>query len=129
MIPQDIVARTIYGAARHRGLACMAAVANCIANRYEKPSLYGDGWIIVCTRPRAFDCWHPASDTRLAMERVTEDDPAFREALMLARETVNGDLPDRTHGCTHFERTNPTVKRSHGIEIAGLTFFKVDPTP
>lgn len=102
---QLIVAQTLYGMAWRDGLDIMGAYANVIANRVRKSEQrshwWGVGWIEVCRRPGQFHCWNPHSAMLHELQTVNEGNPRFREALMFAREAINGDLPDRTKGCDY----------------------------
>ena len=105
----DIVGRTIWGEARGGGYDDMASVANVIANRKRAAELgkvparrWGATWREVVLWPSQFSAWNANDPNRAKMERVTESDPQFREALKIARRAVAGDLPDRTGGADHY---------------------------
>ena len=52
-------------------------------------------------KPGVFWCWKPDSEMRVEVEQVTEANPRFRECLMITRELIHGDLPDRTKGADY----------------------------
>jgi N-acetylmuramoyl-L-alanine amidase len=132
-----IVAKTLWGSARRDGLEAMAGIANVIGNRKKRSDLrshwWGVGWVEICTKPGSFNCWKPESDIRLELENVTEVNPRFRECLMLARELIHGDLPDRTKGADY---THPvggnTIMPAHvtraksSMQIGRHLFYRLE---
>lgn len=101
----DIFARTVWGEARGEGLAGMAAVANVVMNRAHDPKRrFGDGVQAVCLKPWQFSCWNPHDPNHALLTDPLHDPtgPAWDEAKVMAMAAINGTLPDRTHGATHY---------------------------
>jgi spore germination cell wall hydrolase CwlJ-like protein len=112
---QDVLARTLYGEARGQGRAAMENVASVILNRYRKRQA-GEGYASwgpvgasiaqICKAPWQFSCWN-ANDPNLPVLRaVTTADPAFRVAMDVAADAINGLLFDRTGGADHYFATS-----------------------
>lgn len=126
----DTVARTIFGEARNQGLDGMAAVANVIANRVALPGWWGKGWDGVCRKPYQFSCWLEGDPNLPRLLKVTTRDAYFRDALMLAKAAVAGELRDRTKGATHYFADHiPAPKWAIGqkptVVIGNHRFFKL----
>jgi spore germination cell wall hydrolase CwlJ-like protein len=105
----DTLARTLWGEARNQGREGMAAVANVIVNRVDidlhndkKPDWWGEGFHAVCRKPWQFSCWNPNDPNLVKLKAVTEDDLNFLMAVGIAADAISGNLPDRTHGATHY---------------------------
>lgn len=115
LIPLDttgILARTLWGEARGEGADGMRAVAAVILNRVivanstGKAYWWGNDIAAVCLRAQQFSCWN-AGDANLPLLRaVSTADPAFRDALRIAKETMCGKLADPTGGATHYHALN-----------------------
>lgn len=109
MTEAEVLARTLWGEARGEGLDGMAAVANCVMNRVQldlhndgKPDWWGEGVAAVCQKPWQFSCWNTNDPNRAKLLAVTEEDPFYRDALVIAAAAVSGKLRDRTRGATHY---------------------------
>lgn len=129
MDPVATLARTLWGEARGQGLEGIAAVANVIQNRVDKPSWWGKGWVGVCTHPWQFSCWNEGDPNRARLLRVTEADPQYRDCLVIAKAAVAGDLRDRTKGSDHYCVTTLHPKWARGkrpvVTIGDHKFFKL----
>lgn len=118
----EIVFRTIIAEAASEGPEGMAAVASVIVNRAKLATaykiahnrdhaLYGDGTLAgACLVPYAFSCWNG-------------------KALEIARQALNGLLPDSTNGATHYANLSlASPEWAKGAKMAAAighhTFFK-----
>lgn len=101
--PADILARTLWGEARGEGSIGMAAVANVIQNRVENLGWWGHDVVSVCLMPWQFSCWNAADPNRAKLLAVTDEDPQFVTALIIAKQALAGDLPDLTEGSTTYK--------------------------
>jgi len=127
-IEVDTTARTIWGEARGEGVTGMTAVANVICNRvsaaqeyfatFGKPHpLFGDGsFEDCCRRPWQFSCWNPNDPNRQKLVDVTIDDPQFLEAMNIARNAVEWNLPDTTNDATYYKVIGVPANWAEGKE-------------
>jgi spore germination cell wall hydrolase CwlJ-like protein len=127
----DVVARTIWGEASGEGMEGMAAVANVIANRVARPRWWGKGWVGVCQKKYQFSCWLVGDPVRKKMLTVTTTNMRFRDALILARAAIAGELGDRTRGADHYYADYiATPKWAQGqtptVVIGRHRFFKLE---
>lgn len=100
--PVEVVARTLWGEARGEGLRGMQAVANVIANRVANPRWWGKDWISVCRKAYQFSCWNETDPNRQLLLNVDETDKRFAIAMRIARNAIDGRLPDLTKGSDHY---------------------------
>lgn len=98
----DTLARTLWGEARGEGSTGMQGVANVIMNRYKQRPRYGATVHEICIRPYQFSAWLANDPNRAQMLRVTTADPAFAEAVRIARLALEYRLPDITGGADHY---------------------------
>jgi N-acetylmuramoyl-L-alanine amidase len=130
----DVLARTMWGEARGEGRAGMEAVANVVVNRVRFARARGGYWwgndvAAVCLRPWQFSVWNAGDPNRELVQRVTVADRRFADALAIAELAVDGRLPDRTGGATHYyaHRTIGAPSWARGrtpiAQIGGHTFF------
>jgi spore germination cell wall hydrolase CwlJ-like protein len=116
-----MLAKTIWGEARSDGEYGMYAVANVIKNRAESPlnkkrgyRLYGKGIQGVISKNKAFSAWNDGDPNR---EKMLTLDPAgsslsgrdleaWKSALKIASDVVDGKKPDITKGATHYHTTS-----------------------
>lgn len=132
----DTLARTIWGEARGEGKRGMQAVANVIANRVGSPRWWGRSWETVCRKPFQFSCWIESDPNRERMEKVTDANAAFRDALRIAERAVSGKLPDITNRADHYYSTAvpviPAPKWAIGrkpvAKIGNHIFFRLELT-
>ncbi|WP_133717117.1 cell wall hydrolase [Methylocaldum gracile] len=119
----DTLARTLYGEARGEGILGMSAVAAVIMNRARKrradggPYWWGDGIIGVCMKPQQFSCWNPDDPNRAKLLNVTERDPLFAQARVIAHIASAGWLADPTGGADHYHASSILPKWAVGIEM------------
>jgi Cell Wall Hydrolase len=102
---RDYLIRTIAFEASDESDEGKAAVAHVILNR-TKSGRWGDSIKDVVTHPWQFEPW---MTRREEMEKLSLDDPRYRNAARIADAVLSGQMPDPTAGATHF--LNPTVVR------------------
>lgn len=129
--PIDILARTIWGEARNQGRIGMEAVASVIMQRAQNPRWWGSDVVSCCQKPRQFSCWNPGDPNRAKMLRVTEQDPTFATALVVARDALAGRLTDRTHGADSYANLgicSPAWAEPDKVtcKIGDHTFFRME---
>jgi len=129
---QEVLARTLWGENRGGGTKGMTSVANVIMNRVHSGiTWWGNSVRSVCLKPYQFSCWLASDPNRAKLLSVTDEDPAYREALFLAAEAIAGTLPDITGGATsYFAISMPkpphwSVGMTPTAEIAGQRFYYV----
>jgi cell wall hydrolase len=99
----DILARTIWGEARGEGLRGMQAVANVIVNRANQGGWWGDSIATVALKDKQFSVWNDETEPNtVAALNVDDNDLQFIEAISIAKEAVEGTLPDITGGATNY---------------------------
>lgn len=98
----DIMARTAWGEARGEGLRGMQAVLNVIMNRVKKGGWWGATPEEVCLKKSQFSVWNKTDPNYSKMLAVTEADKNFHDALGLAQQAYDGNLPDITGGATNY---------------------------
>lgn len=107
--PVQAAARTAWGEARGEGRQGMQAVLNVIGNRAGHPGWWGHDIAGVCQARAQFSCWDADDPNRTKLLTVTDADPQFREALVLAGCLAAAHLPDLTGGADHyFDRRGAT---------------------
>lgn len=127
--PHDLetLARTIYGEARGETDTGMIAVGCVAVNRarialawvakHGRPHpLFGDGSVrSACLAPWQFSSWNENDPNRAKLLAVSLDDPLMARCVQAARAAI--DLPDITHGSTHYYATSmaepPTWALNH----------------
>lgn len=98
----DTLARTIWGEARGEGITGMQDIACVVMNRVAKARWWGHDVVSVCRKAWQFSCWNAADPNREKLEKVTDADPQFRQALQIAADAIAGKLHDRTGGATSY---------------------------
>jgi conjugal transfer mating pair stabilization protein TraG len=108
------------------------AVAHVILNRIETGG-WGASIKEVVTSPWQFQPW---MTKREEVEKLSSDDPSYRDAAHIADALFAGQVPDPTEGAMYF--LNPTVVRERrggslplwaqgeGQEIGHHTFYRSD---
>lgn len=123
-IDLDTMARTMWGEARSEGNVGMHAVANVIMNRYRMAlnssgyaKMWGNTPAGICTKPYQFSCWLSNDPNYKKLVAVSADkDPAFANALSLARQALQYKLPDITGGATYYHTKAIRPKWALNIE-------------
>lgn len=107
-----IVGLTLYGEARGLSDEGLAGVACAIRNRVTAKR-FGKGYRGVCLRPAAFSCWRGTAgpgevanhasvmDAAGAISRG-KSGPTLDRCLAMAVRIMEGELPDKTLGSTHY---------------------------
>lgn len=106
----DTIARTLWGEARNQGERGMRAVACVIQNRVRNPAWWGKDWIGVCRRKWQFSCWNATDPNLKLLLKVTRQTKAFKQALLIAEEAVDGMLVDITGGADHYLNPKAVTK-------------------
>jgi spore germination cell wall hydrolase CwlJ-like protein len=129
---RDYMIRTIVFEADGESEEGKIAVAYVILNRI-KSGAWGDSIKDVVTSPWQFEPW---MTKREAMEKLSPDDPRYRNAAQIADVVLAGQVPDPTGGAMYF--LNPTVVRERqggslpawaqgeGQAIGHHTFYRPD---
>lgn len=100
--PADTAARVVWGEARSEGVNGMQGILNVILKRVAHPGWWGDNILDVCLAKDQFDCMMPTDPNYEKLITVTNEDPQFKIALMLAKMAVAGTLPDITGGADSY---------------------------
>ena len=129
---RDYMIRTIVFEAGGEPDEGKIAVAYVILNRIKSGG-WGDSIKDVVTSPWQFEPW---MTKREAMEKLSPDDPSYRNAAQIANAVLAGQVPDPTAGAMYF--LNPTVVRERrggslpswaqgeGQPIGNHTFYRPD---
>jgi len=130
----ETLARTIWGEARGEGKAGMEAVASVIMNRVKKPRWWGRDVQSICLKPSQFSCWLKDDPSCKAnyekMISVTDIDPQYAQALVIAERAVAKTLRDPTGGATHYHASTMekypawSKKYKKTIHIGNHIFYK-----
>jgi len=102
---RDYMIRTIAFEASDESDEGKAAVAYVILNRVKSGG-WGSTIKDVVTQPGQFEPW---MTRREEMEKLSLDDPRYRDAAQIADAVLTGQTPDPTVGATYF--LNPAVVR------------------
>jgi Cell Wall Hydrolase len=102
---RDYLIRTIVFEASGESEQGKAAVAHVVLNR-KRNGRWGDNIKDVVTRPWQFEPW---MTKRREIEKLSPDDPRYRDAARIADAVLSGRIPDPTAGATHF--LNPIIVR------------------
>lgn len=109
----DVVARTLWGEARGEGIAGQVAVAWVIRNRVHDAnarSWWGEGYIGVCRKPWQFSCWNLGDPNYPYVSGARPIDQAqLTQALAVAQQVIDGQVPDPTDGATHYHALGMSV--------------------
>jgi spore germination cell wall hydrolase CwlJ-like protein len=102
---RDYLIRTIAFEAADEPEFGQVAVAYVVLNR-KNSGRWGDNIKAVVTHPGQFEPW---MTRRKEIETLSQDDPRYRRAAIIADAVLSGRTPDPTAGATHF--LNPTIVR------------------
>lgn len=100
----EVLARTLYGEAEANEEEDAVAIAHVIMNRvgYKNwPSTINE----VCTQPWQFSCWNSNDPNRVRLLNVKENDKWFAQCKRIARDVMDGLIPDPTFKSTHYHTT------------------------
>ena len=133
----DILARTLWGEARGEGEQGMKAVACVVLNRVKKAqNMGGNFWWghdiqSVCLKPWQFSCWNRNDPNREKMRHITKQDPFFFQALLVAKQAIDGELIDITCGADHYHTIyiHPFWSKEHKpvCQIGHHLFYRIQP--
>ena len=102
---RDFMIRTIVFEAAGESEEGKIAVAYVILNRIKNGG-WGDSIKDVVTSPWQFEPW---MTKRAEMEKLSPDDPSYKDAARIADGVLVGHMPDPTAGAMYF--LNPTMVR------------------
>jgi spore germination cell wall hydrolase CwlJ-like protein len=129
---RDYMIRTIAFEAAGEPEEGKIAVAHVILNRIKSGG-WGESIKDVVTSPWQFEPWMTKRDE---MEKLSANNPIYRDAAQIADAVLIGKMPDPTAGATYF--LNPTVVRERrggslpswaqgeGQPIGSHTFYRPD---
>lgn len=101
----ETFARTLWGEGRSTGAPGMTHIASVIVNRADNPRWWGDDVVHVCLAPAQFSCWNVGDPNYQPMLAVTEGDPEFETAILIATRAMKRQLPDMTDGADSYYAT------------------------
>lgn len=112
MSDESILARTIYGEARGEGLEGMEAVALVVMNRVKARKWF-TGYVMqngqkipsvaqTCLKRAQFSCWNKNDPNYAILQKITAENPKFRECLIIAKRALEGKLQDFTNGALYY---------------------------
>lgn len=134
---QDILARTLYGEADANNERDAIAIGHVILNRTRYPN-WPDSIIEVCLQRLQFSCWNHNDPNR---ERIINAKGAWWDKCQsLARELIEGRIPDPTNRATHYyatwikkpkwaNRKKPSYKVPHKGGYYHLFYNDIDTPP
>lgn len=106
-ISRLIAVLTVWCESRGEGEAGMQAVSHAIANRHHAGKWYsGKTLAECCLIPLAFSCWNAHDPNRIAMSRLTGDEPILADIDGYLADALNGFSDDPTYGATHYHDTS-----------------------
>lgn len=97
----DILARTLYGEAAAGDELDAIAIAHVVCNRVSY-SQWPNTIQTVCLQPWQFSCWNQNDPNRDRIMNVSPEDPWFRKCQGIARQVLEGAIPDPTNRATHY---------------------------
>lgn len=141
LLPDEVLALTLYGEARGESVDGQVAVANVIINRLRvQPGRY-KSVIDVCLQDRQFSCWNDADPNypkliELALQISAGRIPserAFIQCQYIARGVLNRIFADSTKGSLNYMTTDlfhsekkpswANDPKTKPLEIGNHTFF------
>lgn len=110
LLPNEILALTIYGEARGEPIEGQVAVASVIRNRFQDNLQKYRSVKDVCLEPKQFSCWNdddPNLAKLLAMAaRIdatdTYPDKYYKQAYVIANAIAANTILDNTKGCRYY---------------------------
>lgn len=126
---RDYLIRTLVFEAAEEPDEGKAAVVHVILNRLRSER-WGDNVKRVVTQPWQFEPW---MTRRKEIQRLSVEDPRYREAARITDAVLAGFIPDPTEGATHFLNPDivrkrrggslPSWARGEGQSIGRHTFY------
>lgn len=112
LLPDEVLALTLWGEARGETIEGQVAVANVIMNRWKSnPSKY-KSIIDVCLEPKQFSCWNEDDPNKAKMDLIaTKVDsgmipPEIKQQIYIARGVLGFNFHDNTKGSKHYITTS-----------------------
>lgn len=141
LLPDEILALTIYGEARGENIEGQIAVGNVVMNRWKDgPSKY-KSVKDVCLEPYQFSCWNktdPNYEELLKLGKLIEEgkkiSSTLNQCLYIARGMMGYYFLDNTNGSKYYmtssllnsdRRPKWAEVRRDEIKIGNHTFFNV----
>lgn len=127
--PASVLAATLWGEARGVDALGRAAVALVIMNRAERGGWFGSTIVEICLKPWQFSCWNSGDPNEAKLASLDEDDPTFRECLVVAELSLANIIVDITRGSTHYHTASMGWPESWGeprapaARIGGHLFY------
>lgn len=103
----DILTRTLFGESERGDREDAYAIANVVMNRVSLPN-WPSSAASVCLQPWQFSCWNHTADNAAHRARIVAADARdtwFRTCQDIARQALDGQLPDITRRSTHYYAT------------------------
>ncbi len=140
LLPDEILALTIYGEARGETIEGQIAVANVIMNRWKGNSGKYKSVKEVCLEKNQFSCWNKDDPNRSKLEDLGDKldkgqiPNEIKQELYIARGVLGYNFYDNTKGSLYYMTTNLlnsdnrpkwANNRSNEIKIGNHTFFNV----
>jgi N-acetylmuramoyl-L-alanine amidase len=141
LLPDEILALTLYGESRGESLEGQVAVANVIMNRWKDNPIKYKTIREVCLEPYQFSCWNSSdpnfdkltalAETLVAGKQIPS---VLKQCLYIARGIMGSNFTDNTKGAKHYmtsgllnsvNRPKWANRREGEIVIGNHTFFNV----
>src|SRR5258705_5674072 len=112
LLPDEIMALTIYGEARGESIEGQIAVANVIMNRWRANLTKFKTVKEVCLEPFQFSCWNKSDPNYDLLERSGQNildgkqlDSVLKQCLYISRGVMGFNLNDNTRGAKNYMTT------------------------
>lgn len=109
LLPDEVMALTLYGEARGEPIEGQIAVANVIMNRMREDTVKYKTVRDVCLEPKQFSCWNTTDpnvqilvNLSSQLEKSTIIDPILEQCLYIARGVMKGYLRDNTKAAKYY---------------------------
>lgn len=107
MRPRNIIALVAVGESDSLGLTGMTATINTGQNRVNSGvTTFGSDLVGVFTFRDQYSCLRTDNARLPYLLKLTDDDPMYGAALVLADQALSGTLKDITNGSTHYFAPN-----------------------
>jgi len=108
LLPDEVLALTIWGEARGESVEGQIAVANVIMNRWKNNLGKYKTVTDVCLEPRQFSCWNESDPNRTRINKLMSQisrgviPQELKQQLYIARGILGFNLVDNTRGSRHY---------------------------
>jgi spore germination cell wall hydrolase CwlJ-like protein len=108
LLPDEVLALTIWGEARGESIEGQVAVANVIMNRWKNNLAKYKTVTDVCLEPRQFSCWNESDPNKVKLDKLMGQisrgvvPPELKQQLYIARGVMGFNLTDNTKGSRHY---------------------------